>query len=78
MRGAAGHHRSWRPLGDQLGRTATQVRDADGHVHALVGRGFSPGHGYHYATGCDLLLWIGAGSLMTTWPIDCPACREAA
>lgn len=75
-RGAAGPH--VRPLGDEIGRTARQVRDVRGRVHALIGHGFQRGRGYHYATNCDLLLWVGDGALTTTWPVTCPACREAA
>lgn len=76
--GAAGRQSRWAPLGDEIGRTARQVRDVDSYVHVLVGRGFSPSRGYHYATECGLLLWIGSGALLTTWPADCPLCRAAA
>lgn len=66
------------PSGDHIDRWARQVRDAHGRVHIMVGKGFEPGHGYHYITECALLLWVGDGALLSTWPATCPACREAA
>lgn len=62
--------------GDAINRTARQVRRGrTGLVHAIVGYAFDPARGFHYLTDCDRMLWADRGAMLTTFGIDCHACK---
>lgn len=76
LRGAAGLIRRFPDGGDEINRTARQVRRGrTGLVHAIVGYAFDPARGFHYLTDCDRMLWADRGAMLTTFGIDCHACK---
>jgi hypothetical protein len=81
IRGATGRHliRRWPCDGeDVINLTLQQVRGYRGIVHAVVRRDFDQVRGFHYVTECERMLWADKGAVLTTWPVDCPHCREMA
>lgn len=66
--------------GDQISRTATQVRSGhlggqNGAVHALKQRDYDPDKGVIYTTECDRTFRGDHGAVLTTADATCHACR---
>lgn len=59
-------------IGDELDRTATQVRQRNA-VH-LLDEANTDAAGRYYLTACGSVLHAATGAVLTTYPASCWAC----